>query len=62
MATSQKRKKNKRKLVEEAAERLAAILVMQIEGDEKENPNKNNDLNFKRGSIIPSQQNCDNEN
>lgn len=59
---NKKRKNNKRKLAEEAAERLAAILIMQIELGRKENPSKGLDLNFKKDIKIPSQQNYDNKN
>lgn len=62
MAMSKKRKKNKRKLIEEVAERFAALLIMQIELDRKENPSKDSGLNFKKDTTIPSQQNYDNKN
>jgi len=41
-------KEVKRRTVEEAAERLAQILIMQIELSRKENPNNGLGLNFKK--------------
>jgi len=52
---SEKSKEDKRKLVEKAAERLAEILIMQVELSRKENPVKSSGLDSKEDTTISSQ-------